>query len=349
MPLSQEWKERLQDGEKLTEYAKSHALEIKNASLEKLRMENTNITNGLFENTTWKDITAKNIKLSKTVIRHSLIEKIDFSESIMSDVTFEEVDLKGVRFYHATLTNVRFINCSLNGVNIDQAKNSQITISDSDVISTSFSEGQLIALFKKTKIYKGVELTDLQPPSSLTFEKSELDEVNMDRSKLKELKIEETLFDGVLKVGSVDNLVIQNSTVDTSFSETTIGTLMVDKSTIKKMIFNGSKINAFNISNCNSFNDMGMFESHIETINIAKCKLNNFRPREAMIGSLNVIDSSILDSKFENMKVKSIIFNNVSLGGELNFTGAQVRDLKTQNVTKQPGLKLITDGSNIHF
>lgn len=49
------------------------------------------------------------------------------------------------------------------------------------------------------------------------------------------------------------------------------------------------------------------------------------------------------------MKAKTVILENVSLDGELDFTGAHIGELKTKNVTKQPGLNLITTGSNVKF
>ena len=50
-----------------------------------------------------------------------------------------------------------------------------------------------------------------------------------------------------------------------------------------------------------------------------------------------------------NLFAHKTILENVTLDGEINFTGAQVGELKTANVTKQPGLKLITTGSNVRF
>lgn len=349
LPLSQDWKERLQDATKLNDYAKGHPVEIKNASIENLRMDGIIITNGKFENTTWKEVTAKKVNLTNTVIYHSLLEKVDFSHSILTDVTFEEVDLRGVRFYNATLANVRFINCSFNGTNIDQTIKSQILVTDSDVISTSFSEGQLIAAFKNTKFYKGVELTDLQSPSSLTFEKSELDGVNMERSTLNDLQVRESKFDVIYDSGSVDNIFVEHSVLDASLSALRIKQLKINDTEIKNLSVLRSQIKEASLTKCISMNNFGMFESKVDVINFDQCHINDYRPIEAIIGSMSIKNSIIRNSKFKKIKIKAVNFENVTLEGELDFSGAQVGEQKINNVTKQPGLKIITVGSNVRL
>ena len=49
------------------------------------------------------------------------------------------------------------------------------------------------------------------------------------------------------------------------------------------------------------------------------------------------------------MKANNVTFRKVELKGTLNFTGATIENLKTEGVTKAPGLKLITEGGNVKF
>ena len=349
LPLYGAWKERFQNVAKLNDYAKKQPVEISNATISNYSIDGAVLNGGRFENTHWKDVSAKQTNLTKTVFSKGILENVDFSDSVLTDVVFEDMMLWEVRFFGPTLNNVRFVRCTFNGSNVDRTKNSRIEVTDSAVVNTSFSDGQLVAVFRGSKLKEGNEITDLIPPSSLTFEKSELNEVDMDRTKLKELIIENTKFDSIFDVGSADSIVIRNSVIDTSFSATTIGHLVVDNTQVARMISNKAKINSLSLTNCNRVERLVMYEASVATFNVTNCPLYDFRVRQANIGSLHIKDGSITTGRFEGMKAKTVLFENVTLDGELDFTGVQIGDLKTQNVTKQPGLKLITTGSNVKF
>lgn len=350
LPLQNPWKERFQDVARLNDYAKTHPVEIANSKIENHKIDGAILNGGKFENTYWKKVSAQKTSLTKVVFRKGIIEDVDFSDSILTDVVFEDVKLRGLRFFHATLRNVKFIRCTFNGINIDQTKKSQIEVIDSKAISSSFSEGQLIAVFRNSKLYDGVELTDLIPPSSLTFEKSELEGVIMDRSKLKELIINDSKFNSALEVGSADTISIQNSTIDTTFSATTIGNISVDNTAIKSLSLVRSKIKSMSLTNCNKqVRNLGLYQATIESLDIARCSLDDFRPTETIAGAFRIKDSSISNSEFQKMKAKTLILDTVTLSGTLNFSNTHVTDLQTKNVTQQPGLKLLTTGSNVRF
>lgn len=349
IPLQNPWKERFQDVAKLNDYAKTHPVEIANSKIENHKIDGAILNGGKFENTYWKKVSAQKTNLTKVVFRKGIIEDVDFSDSTLTDVVFEDVKLRGLRFFHATLRNVKFIRCTFNGINIDQTKNSQIEVIDSKAISSSFSEGQLIAVFRNSKLYDGVELTDLIPPSSLTFEKSELDDVNMERSKLKELVINDTKFNSIFDVGSADNITVNNSTLKTSISAATVGTISINNTEIKGLSILRSKIKTVTLMNCGKMYNFGMLQSTIGTLTFSHCPLDDFRPIEATFDVLSIKDGSLANSDFEKMKAKTMILENVSLDGKLDFTNAHVTDLQTKNVIKQPGLQLLTTGSNVRF
>lgn len=349
LPLTGAWKERFQDVNKLNAYAKTQPVELSNTKIENATLDGAVLQGGKFEHTDWKNVSVKNANLTKTVLRKGVLENVNFSDSTLTDIVFEDIHFRGVRFYHATLANVRFVRCSFNGVNVDQTKNSRIEVIDSKAISSSFSEGQLVAVFRNTKFYEGVEITDLLPPSSLTFEKSELTEVNLDRSKLKTLVIEDTKYDAVLDNGHVESVIVKNSSVDTSFSASTIGKLLLTNTVVTTFSFNKAKAGSMSFQNCGQLRDFVMYGTSIDTLDIAHCKVSDFYPAVATIGVLRMKDSTVVKSGFERVKIKTLILENVTFDGELDFSGAQVGELKTHDVIKLPGLKLTTSGSNVRF
>ena len=356
LPITGAWKERFEDVTKLNVYAKDQPVELSNVKIQNKNIDGAVLNGGEFNNNDWSKVSAKKSNFTNLPFRQGILEDVDFSDSTLTNVVFEDVKLLGVKFFYTTLNNVRFVRCTFNGVGIEKTKMSRIEVIDSKAISSSFSDGQLVAVFRNSKLARGssetsqgVRLTDLIPPSSLTFEKSELIDANMERSRLAELVIDNSKFDSIYDVGSADRITVRNSTLDTSFSAMTIGTLSIENSTIKALSILRSKVNTIQLSNCQDMNNFGMYETTTGAVIFTQCQLNDFRPRDATIELLRVTGGSVKNSKFERMKVKIMILNNVTLDGELNFTDAHVDKLETHNITKQPGLNLITTGSNVHL
>ena len=104
------------------------------------------------------------------------------------------------------------------------------------------------------------------------------------------------------------------------------------------------------LTNCNQqVQNLGLYQATIDSLDISHCSLDDFRPTDTIAGVLRIKDSAISNSEFQRMKAKTMILDNVTLGGKLDFTNTHVTDLQTKNVTKQPGLELITTGSNVKF
>lgn len=348
--LAGPWKERFQDVKKLNEYAKTHPVDLSNALIENYDIDGAVLNGGQFQNTEWRSASIKKSMLTKTVFRKSTLEMVDFSGSVLTDVVFEDVRLVEVRFFGATLNNVRFVRCTFNGSNIDQTKASRIEIDQSRVIHTSLSDGELVAVFRNSQLYKGTSLTDLKPPSALTFVKSELSDVDLSRSILNELvldtiKSENSGFDG----GTIGKVTITGGDISFGFTETQIENFKVHNINSVGLAIQDAVVKTMVFNDCRSMKSVNLFHAQIGTIDFTNCPLNNFRPRQTTIDTMRVNGGSILNSAFEKMKAKTVILENVSLDGELNFTDAHIGELKTKNVTKQPGLNLITTGSNVTF
>lgn len=350
LPLTGAWKERFEDVAKLNAYAKTKPIELSNAKIVNKNIDGAVLIGGEFKNNDWTKVSVKKANLTNVVFREGILEDVDFSDSTLTNVVFEDVKLLGVAFFYATLNNVRFVRCTFNGVGINQTKNSRIEVIDSKAISTTFSRGQLVAVFRNTQLSDGVQLTSLVPPSSLTFEKSELEEVNLSRSILKELvldsiKSKESGFVG----GSVDSVIIKGESISFGFSEMKVGQLTLQNVSDVGLAFDDTIVNSMTLSDCHSMRSLALYRAEVGDLKFTRCSLQNFRPRKAKIGTLTIKEADITNSRFDDMNVKSMTLDTVTLSGELDFTNAHVGELKTNNVTKQPGLKLITTGSNVRF
>jgi len=193
-----------------------------------------------FENTEWKDVKLERGALTNVTVIRSKLQGVSFRQSVLTDVTFEDTELRSTSFYKATLKRVRFVRCKLNGVTLDKMVDSTIEITDSKLLSTSLSDGQLQAIISKS-ILKDVELTDLTPPSSLIFEKSELNDLDFSRSVLTTFRLSESKIDDAAFTGTIaDSVELVNSELFFSMSDSKVQNLLLSGSHVRAMVLNSA-------------------------------------------------------------------------------------------------------------
>jgi len=260
----------------------------------------------------------------------------------------EEHHAQESAFFQAELQNVRFIRCQFNGAALQSLKASTITIEDSRLEDVSFFRSAITATIKGSH-FDNVNMRGLVTPSSLTFENSELKEVNFSRSKLDVFSLNQVTgekcgFEG----GQVARADIVESAIGIGMREVELGSARIHASKIRSR-FSMSKIGEMKVSDCREVTDFGFYESTIGRLEIERCNLTNFRLPSALIEHLRISDSALSGNDFEELKAKNAIFEKVTLNGKVDFTRAHIDYLTTKNVTKLPGLNLITTGSNVKF
>lgn len=344
--LSPEWAARLSDVNSLNVYAIKHKVQLENVLLSAYDLSGARLDGAVFNNTEWKKTKFNRSILANTQFRKTKLEGVVFEESELSDVLFEDVDLTEVSFFKSKLNRVVFVRCNFIGVTADKLHSSELHIIDSKVISSSFSEGQYLGKFNKSS-FREVEFTDLENPSSLTFEKSELEEVSFSRSKLKmftflRVNADKYGFEG----GNIDAIEVHDSYLGIGFREVKIGSVVLDRSKIESR-FTMSEIGKIIVHDCMEVLDFGFFESTIGSFDIERCKLKNFRLPNVVIDNLRISDSTLSGNDFEALKASSISLERVILDGKIDFTNAHIEQLSSTNITKKPSLQLITTGSNV--
>ena len=68
-------------------------------------------------------------------------------------------------------------------------------------------------------------------------------------------------------------------------------------------------------------------DSIIGTLDTARCSFSEFDPLKANIAKLHIKDGAIINSDFAGMNAKSVTFECVTFGGDVNFTNTHVDDL----------------------
>ena len=110
-----------------------------------------------------------------------------------------------------------------------------------------------------------------------------------------------------------------------------------------------SNIKEIHIINCKGMADLTLYKANIETLQISNCPVNELVTTAAIIQNFNIEKSTVVNSEYKRMKVKNLTLTDVSFDQKNDFSGAQVENLTTKNVTKLPGLILNLTGSNVKF
>jgi len=344
-----EWVERFGDVSKLNAYAMTHAVQLSSVTISGRDLTGVKLPEASFDDTRWKEVKFERGQLGRSHVRKSVLENVSFDYSVLTDVTFEDSELRSTSFFRARLVRVKFVRCKFNGVTIDETIDSDVEIANSRILSSSLSEGQLRATIKGSTIID-VEFTDLTSPSSLTFENSELTEVDLSRSTLSSviLKNVTSLKTGV-RNGKIGKLEIEGGEVAFGLSESSIDVVTVRKARIRSMSMDDAKIPELTMQDVVGTDNVGLYRAKIGVFTQERCALNDFRPRMATIGRWLLKDSSLVNSKFEEMKVGELVFQDVTLGGKLVFKGAQAEHQQLSNIKKLEDLQLNIEGSNISF
>ena len=344
--LTPEWVERFNKVAKLNEYAQSHAVQLSDVVLASYDLTGVKLNGATFENTEWKGTQLNKGSLGNTQFKKTKLDGVKFQESVLSDVTFEDVELREVSFFKATLKHVKFIRCKFDAVTADQLKGSDVEFIDSKLVNSSFSEGQLIAVIKNSNL-NDVEFTDLEIPSSLTFEKSELKEVKADRSILSSLRATGSKVDATFANTTIETVEFSNDDLDTDLSESTINTITIAASKIKTLRMNSAKVNSVVIDRCEPTKNFGFYKATIKNIQIDRSKLDDFTLAKSNIERLTIANTVLLNSDFELLRAKQATFDHVTLDAKIDFTNAQIDTLTVKGLVKSSGLNLITTGSNV--
>jgi uncharacterized protein YjbI with pentapeptide repeats len=350
--LSGAWKERFQDVTKLKAYTdKGIKVDLSDSTIGNFDLTGAVFDGASFRDNEWKETTGKNITFSNTKFRNNTFNNIEFKESTFTNVTFEDSEFNRAIFVDSQLHNVKFIRCTFKykTMIVGLKKNSTIDFDHSKFENGSLSESQASLSFHNSTL-NNIEFTDLVLPSSLTFENSKLQDVDMSRSKLAKLSMDNVTGGGHSGFGggSIAEVVVRNSEMGFSLNGGTLGKVSFVNSKLEGG-FTNSNIKELQINNCKGMAGLGLYQAKIDTLQISNCPINNIQPLESIIKDFRINNASIVNSDFGDMKATNFTLTDVSLDQKIDFTGAHVEHLITKNITKQPELKLNLTNTNVKF
>ncbi len=346
--LGSPWKELFADVGKLNEHFKQgHKAEIHDAVIENYDLSGAPFEDAKFENTEWRKVVVRNALFKNTTFHKCKMESLELEQSTFENVTFEDCELTDVSFFESKLPGVRFINSKLKDeTTFQKSSNGDLFFDHVTMNKVAFFQAQAKIVVKDSNLGR-VNMTGLMAPSSLTFEKGELKEVNFSDSHLSTFSLvgvnaDKYGFEG----GTINKVDIRDNYLGIGMREVQIGSLTIERSKIESR-FTLSKIDHVDIASCQTVIDLGFYKSTIGTLSVRECALENFRAIGATITTLRVKDSQLRNSEFKNLKAGVVTFENVTLDQKIDFTNAQIETLNLKGLVKSPGLNLITTGSNV--
>ena len=347
--LSSDWQARFADVNLFNDYAKDHQVNLGEVEIKDYDLKGMVMLNGNFNGTHWKNIKAQNSHWGKVTIKGGQFEAVDFTGSQFDQVVFENVTFKNVQFDESQLTNVQFINSKINYTDFWKIKKSIILFDRSELKENDISESQANLSFKESKLF-GSDFRAMKALSSLSFNNSQIEDTTLSHATLDELSIMDTkVHETAFTMGKVDKMELINSSLHFGLSGTTIKKLLITGSEMTLLAFDSAKLTEVNIQHCKKNMKLNFYQTQIKNISFDQCPLSDIHLVETVVNALTLSNSTLEDSKFMDMKAQNVTFRKVELKGTLNFTGATIENLKTEGLTKAPGLRLITEGSNVKF
>jgi len=212
----------------------------------------------------------------------------------------------------------------------------------------AFFQAQAKITIKNSEL-DNIKMNAMIAPSSIIFEKSNLIDVNIDRSVLSLFRAVDSKVDATFENAKIDVVEFSNDEIDAGLDDSTLGTLTVHNSTISTLRMNTAHIDKVIITKCTHTRNFGFFESTIREMEIAQSSLNELDLADVSLDLLTIRDTLLFNSDLKRLRAKNLVLENVSLDKKIDFTGAQIGSIKAKNVSKLPSLHLITTGSNVQL
>ena len=306
--LSGKWKEKFQDVTKLNDYMKQGLkTEINDVVIKGYEIDDAIFNNTTFRDVEWTDTVTNGLSITNTVFRNNTFNNATFTDIKFTNVTFEDSEFNGISFAFSQMTGVKFIHCKFNA----QSKSSFEYMPESTIEfdhsvfesggtyfeGSTFNKPSANLLFNNSTI-KDMRLTGLVFPSSLTFENCKLQNVEMSRSKLTKLVMDNVTGGGASGFGNGGSVVevdIRNSDMAFGLGEGTLGKVSYVNSIIESS-FRSANIKELHVINCKPMGHLNLYKAKIDTLQISNCPVNDLDTTNAIIQSFSIEKSTVVNN-----------------------------------------------------
>lgn len=349
-PLSGQWDALFKDVEALNAHALKGPIAISNSIIRNYDISGAIIPVARFENTRWENVEAKNIKFGELKIRDSVINGTNFFQSIIGEAIFENVIFENVIFVSSNMANVKFINCKIHNAQIRNLKSSKIDLVNSILNNSPMYQSEIELKITNSELSES-NFMGLVFGSSLIVESSNLNQINLDKSKLAKIIISNSnLMETTVQDSIIDEIFISNSRLDISFANSDLNKANFVEVESKLLGLVDANVNEISIKSCKKGGHvaLGGEKFTFNLIAIDNCSLD-FEIPWAKGGELLISNTRLEKANFEDLRVSNLIIDNVEFAGETNFDNAQANKSQVRKIKREPSATVTAKGSNIRF
>lgn len=343
------WENLSGDVNRLNEYTTTHSVELR-----KVKVEDKDLAGAIFSGATFIGVDWERTILEETTFKKTIFKDCKFLGSLhwnshFDEVTFDNCTFHDAEFGHSTFTNVKFKNCKIIDTRLEDLKGNELVIEESDLEErTSLAGSSIPMTFFKSSL-DGVILSGMKMPGKMSLEDCVLSEVDFSNSKFSSVVLKKTTQgEGGVRFNSVTAKSISFEDVEmlrgVGMGWANVALVRIvggklygpafKKANIAKTVIRDAYVTRFAIGN-------------MDTVQVANSTLHRSGLFEGGIQEFSVVNSTIDEIVGKNFKANIVLWDNVTLDGKIDLTGAQVKDFRATRLKRGPNLQLITTGSNI--
>lgn len=349
--FEQRWEALSKDVKKLNEYTKVHPIILRNVKVESANLEGAIFTGATFEGVEWENTNLEESIISKAVFKNCKFLNSQNWNSTFRDVVFENCIFLSAEFGGSTMVNVRFKGCKITDSRFEELTGNELVLEDTLLEErASLAESSIPMIFRKCTL-DGVILSGMKKPHPMTLEDSVLDEVDFGRGHFSDVTLRRVQQgEGGVYFNGITAKSIRFEDVEmlggTGIGDATVGSLSISGGQIYGPAFKNSHIAKTYIRDafvtCFAAGDMGI-------IHVSNSTLHDSGLFRGIVEEFSVHNSTIDQIVGKNFKADTVIWDNVTLDGKIDFTNAHIKDFRPTRLKRGPRLQLITTGTNIRF
>ena len=339
----------------LEDYVKGKPFVVKNKIIKGADFDHRHIQNFDIEGSQITQYWNRYGTFSNSIFKDSSIDTGSFTESTITNVTYENVTFTDVGFIDTTMVNVTFKNCTFNESKFSGLKGKAKFI-HSTLNAPDFYENEAILEFDNSTISNAsnprVSGFDMQKlPAAIYLKDSKL----LGSSTSGPIRVGGNLTAFKANGGSIVNVGLGDSIKEVDLRHTSldistggnIENLLIEQSQIIRLGIGDTRINQITISDCQApVNLLSLIDGKFHHLDITNCTIHKFEPWSASGAIVDIRNSTLIDSNFQDAKLGELTLNNVTVGN-INLTNAQAGHVNTNKVSFTPNSQLKDSGSNI--
>ncbi len=351
MNLKKLWPELSKNINELNDYSTKYPVELKHKKVEDLNLKGVIFIGATFSDVEWNNVLAKKAELSKTTFQRCKFIGGGWEEAVLTDVIFENCEFIDTSLNGSKMINVQFKDCKIDHTSIGYLSGEKVVFKNCEWDTGVGGVSSCQFEFYNCRI-SGVMFMGMKNNATLLIDGGVLDDLDFGKSHFSNIVLKNVKQGaGGIKFNdlSAKSIVVENvdMTHGTAMARSTIGSVTISGGRFGTS-FGHAKIGSISIRDA-ELTYMEFSEVNLPKVTITNCSLYDTAFYDGFIEELAVYNSKIDIVIGENFKADTVVWDNVTLDGKIDFTDAHIKDFQPSRITRGPNLNLITTGSNLKF